>query len=155
LAGADFYLSFTFDITGAACLSGRQRVSWTFRTMELILFGPGSETLLAGFDSAGVEYERWEPRPWQIMNAGFWARLTGEISWPAVSGALVFWVAARSSRKVSVTLADHKILDLEGMSAEEVEKILSSCRNIMIIDRQPPDRQTTHYEETRHPLDPP
>jgi hypothetical protein len=108
--------------------------------MELILFGPGSETLLAGFDSAGVEYERWEPRPWQIMNAGFWARLTGEISWPAVSGALVFWVAGRNSRKISVTLADRRILDIEGMSADEVEKVLPSCNNIMAIDRQPPDK---------------
>ena len=112
-----FYLRFTFDIAGAACLSGRQRMSQTLRIMELILFGPGSETLLAGFDLAGIEYERWEPRPWQIMNAGFWARLTGEISWPAVSGVLVSWVAGRSSRKISVTQADHKILELDGMNA--------------------------------------
>jgi hypothetical protein len=107
--------------------------------MELILFGPGSETLLAEFDSAGVEYERWEPRPWQIMNAGIWARLTGEISWSAVSGLLVLWVAGRSSRKISVTLADHRILDIEGMGTGEVEKVLSSCNNIMVIDRQPPE----------------
>jgi hypothetical protein len=107
--------------------------------MELILFGPGSETLLAEFDLAGIKYERWVPRPWQIMNAGFWARLTGEISWPAVSRVFVAWVAGRSSRKISVTQADHRILDLEGMSTEEVEKNLSSCKNIMIIDRQPPN----------------
>jgi hypothetical protein len=107
--------------------------------MELILFGPGSETLLADLDSAGIKYERWAPRPWQIMNAGFWARLDGEISWTDVSKALVAWVAGRHSRKISVTQADHKILDIEGMNAHEVEKILSSCKNIMIIDRQPPD----------------
>ena len=107
--------------------------------MELILFGPGSETLLAEFDLAGIKYERWVPRPWQIMNAGFWARLDGEISWPAVSRVCVVWVAARSSRKISITQADHKILDLEGMNDGEVEKALLSCKNIMIIDRQPPD----------------
>jgi hypothetical protein len=107
--------------------------------MELILFGPGSETLLAEFDLAGIKYERWVPRPWQIMNAGFWARLDGEISWPDVSKVFVAWVTGRNSRKISVTQADHKILDLEGMSAEEVEKVLFSCKNIMIIDRQPPN----------------
>jgi hypothetical protein len=52
----------------------------------------------------------------------------------------VAWVAGRSSRKISVTQADHKILDLEGMNAGEVEKVLSSCKNIMIIDRQPLDK---------------
>jgi hypothetical protein len=108
--------------------------------MELILFGPGSETLLADLDSAGIKYERWVPRPWQIMNAGFWARLDGEIFWPDVSRVFVAWVAGRNSRKVSVTQADHKILDIEGMSAGEVEKALSSCKNIMIIDRQPLDQ---------------
>jgi hypothetical protein len=71
------------------------------------------------------------------MNAGFWARLDGKISWPDVSRVFVAWVAGRSSRKISVTQADHKILDLDGMSVEEVEKALSSCKNIMIIDRQP------------------
>jgi len=133
-------LRFTFDITGAACLSGRARLSQTLRIMELILFGPGSETLLAEFDLAGIKYERWVPRPWQIMNAGFWARLDGEISWPDVSRVFVAWVAGRGSRKISVTQADHKILELDGMNAVEVEKILSACKNIMIIDRQPLDK---------------
>ena len=75
------------------------------------------------------------------MNAGFWARLDGEIAWPEVSKVFVAWVAARSSRKISVTRADHKILDPEGQNVQEVEKALAACKNIMIVDRQPPDQR--------------
>jgi hypothetical protein len=110
--------------------------------MELILFGPGSETLLADFDSAGIEYERWVPRPWQIMNAGFWARIAEDASWPAVSKVLVAWVRAGASRKVSITQHDNRIFDIEGTSAEDVEKILPSCKNIMAVDRQKPEKSS-------------
>jgi hypothetical protein len=110
--------------------------------MELILFGPGSETLLADFDSAGIEYERWVPRPWQIMNAGFWARIAEDTSGPALSKVLVAWVRASGLRKVSITQNDNRILDIEGMSAEEVEKILPLFKNIMAVDRQKPDKKS-------------
>jgi len=104
--------------------------------MERILFGPGPESLPAEFDSAGVKYERWVPRPWPIMIAGFWARQDGEIGWPEVSKGFVAWVAARSSRKISVTGADHKLLDREGLNVQEVEKALAAGKNKMMVDRQ-------------------
>lgn len=53
--------------------------------MEVILFGRGSESLLADFDSAGISYERWVPRPWQIMNAGFWARVDKDVARPVLA----------------------------------------------------------------------
>jgi hypothetical protein len=110
--------------------------------MEVILFGPGSETLLADFDSAGIEYERWVPRPWQIMNAGFWARIAEGASEPVLSKVLVAWVRGSGSRKISITQNDSKIFDIEGISAEEVEKILPLCKNIMAIDRHKPDSKS-------------
>lgn len=103
--------------------------------MEVILFGRGCETLLVEFDSAGIQYERWVPRPWQIMNAGFWARIEQDHSGPALARALVAWVRDSSSRKISITQSDNNIFHIEGMSAEAVEKILPMCRNIMASDR--------------------
>jgi hypothetical protein len=106
--------------------------------MEVILFGRGCESLLADFDSAGIAYERWVPRPWQILDAGFWARIAGGVSWPALAEVLVVWAQGGSSRKISVTQNDNKIINIIGMSAGAVETILPSCKNIMAVERQKP-----------------
>jgi hypothetical protein len=108
--------------------------------MEVILFGRGCETLFAEFDLAGIQYERWVPRPWQIMNAGFWARIDKDASRAALSKVLVAWVRDSSSKMISITQSDNNILPIGGMSAEAVEKILPLCKNIMAIDRQKPEK---------------
>ena len=110
--------------------------------MEVIFFGRGSESLLADFDSAGIMYERWVPRPWQILNAGFWARIAKDVSWPALAEILVAWVRADDSRKVSITQNDNKIINITGLGADEVEKILPLCKNIMAVERPGPDLKT-------------
>jgi hypothetical protein len=117
-------------------VSGRHA---NFRIMEVIFFGRGSESLLADFDSAGITYERWVPRPWQILDAGFWARITEDVSWPALAETLVAWSQADDSRKVSITQNDNKIINITELGADEVEKILPLCKNIMAIERSKPD----------------
>ena len=107
--------------------------------MEVIFFGLGSESLLADFDSAGIIYERWVPRPWQILDAGFWARIAPGVSWSALALVLVAWESAGGDRKVSVTHSDNKIISLAGLSAVEVEKILPLSKNIMAFERRKPD----------------
>ena len=109
--------------------------------MEVILFGRGCETLLAEFDSAGIQYERWVPRPWQIMNAGFWARIEQDHSGPVLARVLVAWVRGSNSRKVSITQSDNSIFHVDGMSAEVVETSLLLCRNIMASDRSQTDQK--------------
>ena len=106
--------------------------------MEVIFFGRGSESLLADFDSAGIVYERWVPRPWQILNAGFWARIGKDVSWPDLADVLFAWAHANSARKISVTQSDNKIINLEEMNARELEKILPLCKNIMAVEKQMP-----------------
>jgi hypothetical protein len=110
--------------------------------MEVILFGRGCESLLADFDSAGITYERWVPRPWQILDAGFWARIAGGVSWPALAEVLVVWAQAGDSRKISVTQNDNKIINIAGMSTGEVEIILPACKNIMAVERRLPDMKS-------------
>jgi hypothetical protein len=110
-----------------------------FRMMEVIFFGRGSESLLADFDSAGIAYERWVPRPWQILNAGFWARIDADVVRPVLAEVLVAWGRADDSRKVSITQGDNKIINIAGLGAGEVEKILPLCKNIMAVERPRPD----------------
>jgi hypothetical protein len=110
-----------------------------FRIMEVIFFGRGSESLLADFDSAGVAYERWVPRPWQIMNAGFWARIDADVDRPVLAEILAAWAGAGDFRKVSITQNDNKLTNIAGLGIGEVEKILTACKNIMAVERQKPE----------------
>jgi hypothetical protein len=116
-------------------VSGRHA---SFRIMEVIFFGRGSESLLADLDSAGIAYERWVPRPWQILDAGFWARIDKDASWSALAEVLVAWAGAVGSRKVSITQSDNKIMNLAGLGVKAVEKILPACKNIMAVERPKP-----------------
>jgi len=114
---------------------GRQE---NFRIMEVIFFGRGSESLLADFDSAGIGYERWVPRPWQILDAGFWARIDKDVSWPALAKVLAAWAGAGDFRKVSVTQIDNKIINIAGLGDDEIRNMLPACKNIMATERQKP-----------------
>jgi hypothetical protein len=109
-----------------------------FRMMEVIFFGRGSESLLADFDSCAIAYERWIPRPWQILDAGFWARIDTAVAWPVLAKVLAAWAGAVDFRKVSITQNDNRIINIAGLGAEEIEKILPSCKNIMAVERQKP-----------------
>jgi hypothetical protein len=117
-------------------VSGRHA---NFRIMEVIFFGRGSESLLADFDSAGIMYERWVPRPWQILNAGFWARIDADVIRLVLAEVLVAWAGKGDFRKVSITQNDNKIINIAGLGADEVEKILPLCKNIMAVERSRPD----------------
>jgi hypothetical protein len=110
--------------------------------MEVIFFGRGSESLLADFDSCAIAYERWIPRPWQILDAGFWARIDTDVAWPVLAKVLAAWAGAGDFRKVSITQNDNKIINIAGLVAEEVEKILPSCKNIMAVERQKPAQKS-------------
>ncbi|MEJ0089082.1 MAG: hypothetical protein WDM80_04930 [Limisphaerales bacterium] len=110
--------------------------------MEVILFGRGSESLLADFDSAGIAYERWIPRPWQILDAGFWARIADGVSWPDLAAVMVAWVQTGGFRKISLTQIDNKIINIAGISAGEVATMLPSCKNIMAVERQKTDTKS-------------
>ncbi len=107
--------------------------------MEVIFFGRGSESLLADFDSAGIIYERWIPDPGRFLNAGFWARIDKDVLRPALAEVLVAWARSDDFRKVSITQSDNKIINIAGLNAGEVEKILTACKNIMAVERQNPD----------------
>jgi hypothetical protein len=117
-------------------VSGRHA---NFRIMEVIFFGRGSESLLADFDSAGIVYERWIPQPWQILNAGFWARIDADVVRLVLAEVLVAWAGKGDFRKVSITQNDNKIINIAGLGAGEVEKILPLCKNIMAVERPKPD----------------
>ena len=76
------------------------------------------------------------------MNAGFWARIAEDTPGPVLSKVLVAWVRDNDSRKISLKQSDNNIFHIEGMCAEEVEKILPLCQNIMATDKLKPDKKS-------------
>jgi hypothetical protein len=89
--------------------------------------------LLADFNAAGIASECWVPRPGQILDAGFWARIVEDDSWPALAEVLVAWARAGNLRKVSITQNDNKIINTAGLGAGEVEKLLPAGKNVMAV----------------------
>ncbi|NSL56874.1 hypothetical protein [Uliginosibacterium aquaticum] len=61
--------------------------------------------------------------------------------WVAFSAVLVAWIRSRSSRKVIITTKDHVVIHIEGMSQQDVEKILDRVENITVIDTKPPENE--------------
>ena len=54
----------------------------------------------------------------------------------ALSAVIVAWIKSKSSRKVIVTTKDRTDIHLEGLSTDEVIKILSSVENMAVIDTE-------------------
>ena len=108
--------------------------------MVISLLGVGSETLLADFDAAGIQYVRRRPEPGQVMNAGEWIEIA-KASAPlaAIATVAVAWIRARASRKVIITLDDNTILHAEGLSVDEVERLLPKAKTIAALETKKPD----------------
>ncbi len=108
--------------------------------MVISLLGVGSDTLLTDFDAAGIHYVHRRPAPGQIMNAGEWVEIAqASAPWAAIAAVLVAWIRARASRKVIITLHDNRIFQTEGMSVDEVERLLPLAMTTTALETKKPD----------------
>ncbi len=107
--------------------------------MTISLVGRGSETLLSDFDSLGIAYIRHSPPVGVILDsAGDTIQIIKDISetipWEAIAAVLIAWLKYRPSRKVIITQEDNKIFHAEGLSVEEIERLLPQSKNIIVIE---------------------
>ena len=106
-------------------------------TLVATTFKDSHRTFLSALDEQGIEYNSTiqlsEP-----VAAGFTVEIILTGGWGALAVACIAWASARKSRKISVTTKDGKAVWLEGYSATEAERILSSARQIGVIDTKPP-----------------
>ena len=98
-------------------------------------------------DDAGVKYAR-RPRPvGVIMNAGDAIQIATDIAphatWAAaVASVLIAWIKSRTSRKVNFTTKDNQVEHaFEGMSVDEIERLLKVSKSIMVIDTDPKPKE--------------
>jgi len=110
--------------------------------MRISLSGVGSDTLLTDLDGAGIKYVHRLPEPGQMMNAGELVEIA-KVAVPAIATVLVAWISARASRKVTITLPDKKIVQVEGRSVQEVEHLLTLAQSVMVMETKKPDSPKT------------
>jgi hypothetical protein len=91
-------------------------------------------------DDAGVKYVR-KPRPvGVVMNSGDAIQIATDIAphatWAAaIASVLIAWIKSRTSRKVNFTTKDNQVEHaFEGMSVDEIERLLKVSKSIMVLD---------------------
>jgi len=94
-------------------------------------------------DDAGIAYER-RPRPvGVILNSGDAIQIATDLAphatWAAaVAWVIIAWIKSRASRKVTFTTTENEVQHaFEGMSVEEIERLLRVSKSIMVFDTKP------------------
>lgn len=113
--------------------------------MRISIIGKGSETLLQDFGASGLQFTRHRPAIGQVMNSGelieILSSAKGVTPWAAIATVLVAWLRARASGKVIITHKNKQIFHAEGMSSEEVERLLPLCESVVAMETKKPDPQ--------------
>lgn len=91
-------------------------------------------------DESGVSFTRCPQQPGVIMNAGDTIQIVQDIALnaalpAAIATVLVAWIKSRTSRKAMFTTKDNEVLHaFEGMSPDEIERLVKLSRSIAVID---------------------
>jgi hypothetical protein len=103
--------------------------------MRISLLGESTQELIEELDAAGVEFQHQSFPPGTVVNGGDWLEFAqSSIPWAAIAAALTAWLKSRASRKVVITRNDNVIFQAEGLSVDEVERLLRSSRNVIAAD---------------------
>ena len=94
-------------------------------------------------DEAGVSFTRRPPQPGVTMNAGDTIQIVQDIAsnpslLTAIATVLVVWIKSRTSRKAMFTTKENEVVHaFEGMSPDEIERLVKLSRSIAVIDTAP------------------
>ena len=65
--------------------------------------------------------------------------------WGALAVVIVAFIKSRVSRKVIITLKDNTVVQAEGLSSEDLEKVLTRAKSLTAIDTE---KDQAHKPET-------
>jgi hypothetical protein len=101
----------------------------------LYLGGNELESLKPMLEQAEIEFEEHEMfAKAGNFDPGFVIEIAKAFSGIGIAGILIAWMRARSSRKVHFKMPNGLEFMTEGMSENEVEKIIKNCINIYAVD---------------------
>ena len=101
-------------------------------------FGPIIELL----NEHKVQYQMRQIRSGQIMNSsGVLEVILNPAMWGALATIVVMFIKSKHGRKVIITTKDNNVIQAEGLTKEELEKILKRAKNISAIDPNSPKNE--------------
>jgi hypothetical protein len=119
----------------------------------------GDDPFCQMLDEAGISYSR-DPKPCGIvMDAGDTIRIAADLAphavWAtALASVLKAWIKSRNSRKVNFTTKDNEVIHaFEGMTPDEIERLLRTSKSIMVIDtncKQTAEASNARAQHNKH-----
>jgi hypothetical protein len=99
---------------------------------------------------SGISFSERRPDPGKIVASSYWIVIdglgVGAVLTP-LAGVLIAWIRSKASRKVIITTRkDTVINDIQGMSVEEVERILKSAKGLTVIDPAAKDKPSDNSD---------
>lgn len=97
-------------------------------------FGPFVQLL----NEHNLTYQTREFRSGSVMASGGTVEIVQAVGnvafWPSLATVIVAFIKSRRSRKVIITAKDGTAVHAEGLTQDELEKILKQARNLTAID---------------------
>lgn len=104
------------------------------------LFNNSKNSFLAALEEASIDYNPVAALSNTVVaSAEFIGIAQAVLSSGTLTAIVVAWLKARASRKVIVTTNENQVVQLEGYSVAEVEKILAIAARVAIIDTDDSD----------------
>jgi hypothetical protein len=104
-------------------------------TIRINVFKDTREPFAALLTSHGVEFERGYALIGVPMAAGEWFTVAAAAgAFGGLAHVVVTYLKAKHGRKVIITTRERTVVHAEGLTHEELEKVLSLASNITVID---------------------
>lgn len=115
----------------------------TMSSLPLHLFKESSASFTEALFDGGIEFSRRIQLSEVPATSGWIIEVFSSVKeatpWGALAVVIVAWLRAKSSRKVIITTKDNTVVHAEGLSVEQVAKVLESAKNAAAIDIPPKD----------------
>jgi hypothetical protein len=96
-------------------------------------FGP----FIALLKEHQIQFMMREARSATVMaSSGIIELLQTAALWGALAAVVVAYIRARASRKVIITTKDNTVVHAEGLSVEEVERVLRRAKSLTVIETE-------------------
>ena len=118
--------------------------------IRFTLFKHSRDSFLAALDDACIHHSSVMLFSGQPQASGFTemiSALSDAMPWNGIAKVIISWVEARKSRRVMVQVKDGSVvIESNGYSAKDVERLLKACASVTVIDTLPADAETKVIE---------
>lgn len=118
--------------------------------IRFTLFKHSRGAFLAALDDASIRHSSVMQFSGPPQASGFTemiSALSGAMPWSGIAKVIISWVEARKSRRVMVQVEDGSVvIQANGYSAKDVERLLKAYSNVTVIDTLPGNAEARAFE---------